>query len=1554
MQEKIEEVFFTISPDGKKIFDVSCNSKKVWGEKCKILKQNPNYWLYLVHPEDKEKVSLAWSDLLEKGKTFQKKYRIIRSDRSRAWVYTRSFSLKKGGKLEGYAIISTEIEVKKVIKINEEKIDNKRKKKTDFWLFKILLQQSKKNLKLINNILEYIVLAENREDLIESTLLNLSSYFNGLSVAYLNINNKNEITIVKAITPVRETTIAGEKLDFQLVPKYWEACQTSSFVAVADLTKDDRLSPLKEKMLAMGMRGILNLPLKHSGVLLGLLKVFSPKPHHWQEREINTFIDAANYLSLGIRNLEIDRALKTSEKRWQLALQATGDQIWDWDIKSDRVLFYQIKESKIRQINNNMEQWRERIHPEDLAKVLAALKQHLTRKTPFALEYRVSNQYGLYKMILSRGQAEWDESGLAVRMVGIESNLSDCQQTDRDLQQNEPRYLPIVENMTEGVAIFNEKREFLFANQQLANILGCTVKELLYSDSYDFVYEEDKPKMLKRSEDRLKGIKERYDSRLRRKDGSGFWAAISANPILDEGGKYCGTLVTVRDISDRKLAEQQIAKTEIFLKTLIDRLPLCLFVKDSAGRYVKINRSCEQFFGYKEREVIGKTDYDFFPKEQADLLVQKDRRVFISRTEVEIPIETLDSPLLGRRLFRTIKLPLYDSEGQPEYLMGLAEDITERQQIQSALEESEKKYRQIIETMSEGVWVLDVEGSTTFVNQQMAEMLGYSISSMSDRHLLEFMDEAAKVDAREKLERCRQGIPEKHDFRFRRKDGSDLWAIVSSNPIFDENGEYKGLLGIITDISDRKQSQARLSLALEAGKIVCWEANLLTNRVSGFGWISEEWVNDSWELSTKELFAKVFTREERKFAKKIIARAIKNQSEFILEHRYPLSLEKWFMMKGKVIADPSGRVTSIVGISVDISERKRAEIKIQQTDEFLQTLINSLPVALFVQDATPETFGQLVLLNQNCERLFGMNTEQAIHKTCQELFPKEQAECLTGKDREAFVNNTKVDIAPVAIDTKNLGQRILRATKVPLYDLDDRPQYLLCIAEDITERHLAQVALQASEARLAGILDNAEDGIISIDSNRRITLFNKGAEKIFNYTTAEILGQPLELLMPDRFYPAHNRYITDFERSREVARRMGQRDAVFARRKDGSEFPAEVSISQLKLAGATIFTAIIRDITARKLAETNLRENKQFLESIFESAAEVIWVVERTEDGDFCILTINQSIEKFTGIPPREWIGKGINETYQDPQIAAKFRSNYEICLQKETSVTFEHCCTLCKQERYFLITMSPLQTSTRSTPDLVRILAVAVDISDRKKAEKTLLELEKQREVSQMQLRFFSMASHEFRTPLSTILVIVQSLISYLDRLPQEKILNKLYQLEKVAKRMTDIIDNILKINRAETENLQIETQLLNPEEICHSIVNEMRINAGKDRQITFASQGKNKRSPINPKLFNYILTNLLANAIKYSPRSSKIHVILKSQPAKLILIVKDHGVGIPKSELPQLFEAFHRGKNIENTPGSGLGLTLVKKCVDLHQGTIEVDSEPGKGTSFIVTIPV
>jgi signal transduction histidine kinase len=215
-------------------------------------------------------------------------------------------------------------------------------------------------------------------------------------------------------------------------------------------------------------------------------------------------------------------------------------------------------------------------------------------------------------------------------------------------------------------------------------------------------------------------------------------------------------------------------------------------------------------------------------------------------------------------------------------------------------------------------------------------------------------------------------------------------------------------------------------------------------------------------------------------------------------------------------------------------------------------------------------------------------------------------------------------------------------------------------------------------------------------------------------------------------------------------------------------------------------------------------------------------------------------------------------------------------------------------------------------------------------------------------------MASHEFRTPLSTILASAHLLESCAHKWPEEKRLRNLRRIQAAGKNMTQLLNDILTINRAETGKLECHPQPIDLEKFCLHLVEEMQINADSKHKISFVSQGQCIKASVDEKLLRSILTNLLSNAIKYSPQGGEVHLALTCEQKEVIFQIQDQGIGIPPEDLPHLFEPFHRGTNVEHIAGTGLGITVVKKCLDLQGGKISLDSQVGVGTTVTVTIPL
>ncbi len=231
--------------------------------------------------------------------------------------------------------------------------------------------------------------------------------------------------------------------------------------------------------------------------------------------------------------------------------------------------------------------------------------------------------------------------------------------------------------------------------------------------------------------------------------------------------------------------------------------------------------------------------------------------------------------------------------------------------------------------------------------------------------------------------------------------------------------------------------------------------------------------------------------------------------------------------------------------------------------------------------------------------------------------------------------------------------------------------------------------------------------------------------------------------------------------------------------------------------------------------------------------------------------------------------------------------------------------------------------------------------------------ELKRTRELSTLKLRFFSMASHELRTPLSIILVTAQSLTANLETFPHTQKVNALDRIQTSAKRMTQLLSDILTLTRAEAGKLEYTPEIINLNALCWQVIDEVQTSVKPGQTIVFTPLDSAQQAFLDPKLMRSIVVNLMSNAIKYSPRDSKVVLQLTSNLKYFYINVIDQGIGISREAQSQMFEAFYRGDNVKDTPGTGLGLAVVKTCVELHHGQLMVKSSVDTGTTITVVLP-
>lgn len=252
------------------------------------------------------------------------------------------------------------------------------------------------------------------------------------------------------------------------------------------------------------------------------------------------------------------------------------------------------------------------------------------------------------------------------------------------------------------------------------------------------------------------------------------------------------------------------------------------------------------------------------------------------------------------------------------------------------------------------------------------------------------------------------------------------------------------------------------------------------------------------------------------------------------------------------------------------------------------------------------------------------------------------------------------------------------------------------------------------------------------------------------------------------------------------------------------------------------------------------------------------------------------------------------------------------------------------------------------------RDLHVSIEIGLRRRLAEAAIRvaLDKERQLSELKSRFWSMVIHEFRNPLTAILSANQMLELEDPRLTSERKAEYLAMIEKSVRQMDSLLSDTLSIARTERSELAFNPQPMDVQQFCQNLTEEMQFGVGANHQIVFSSSGNCVDLNLDRNLLRHILANLLSNALKYSPAGSRIDFRLHCDGGEASFQIVDSGIGIPKKEQAHLFEPFHRASNVGDISGTGLGMTLVKKCLDLHNGYIEVDSELGRGTSITVKL--
>jgi PAS domain S-box-containing protein len=1005
-------------------------------------------------------------------------------------------------------------------------------------------------------------------------------------------------------------------------------------------------------------------------------------------------------------------------------------------------------------------------------------------------------------------------------------------ESESALRKSEERFRILFEQNPDPFFSVDLQGRFLLANRACEEVSGYAIAELIGMNFLSLCAPDQREHTTKAFRRGFQEqVAQRIETALIRKGGGRVELLITGSPFVVDG-QLTELNCTAKDITERKRGEEALRRAEERYRMLFeatrDGVVLHPFSLDSGEcRFLEANKAACELLGYSLHELLGLSPIEIQAPEErlavgheADMLQRQGRLLF-------------DKVLIrkdGTRFSAEIHSSLFYRDGRP-YSVSSIRDVTERKRADVALRQSEEAYRRLIETAHEGIWRIDAEGRTTYVNQRMADLLGYTPAEIMGRLHTEFMWEEDRPKGDTDLELRRQGSRAVWDQRYRRKDGSELWTVASCNAIYDANGSFGGALGMFSDITDRKraeealwQAHQRLQKTIDSitdGLLVLdreWRYTYFSEQAARIIRVRREDVIGRvvWELFPQAKGTKFY---------ELYHRAVQTGEPQHFEEFYPEPMNQWL----ECHCYPSDE-----GLTVyfhDVTDRKRAE-------ERAAELQGKLKAALLAGEVG--TFEWNVLENRmwgdpNFARIFGSTSADSgnarpLQEYMDAIHPDDRAHVtelvnrtvMTGCAYEAEYRivtggRTRWVVARGTGERDEAG-RIIRFPGVVL---------------DITLLKEVEHALRRSEQRLRVFFESDMAGALYWKMDGQITEANDRFLGMVGFSRQDLKAGLLNWaqMTPPEFHHLDERALAElWETGVETPY---EKEFI---RKDGTRVPVIVGAAMMKGEDHE-GVAFVLDITDRKSAELALRQAQQQLR---------------------------------------------------------------------------QHAAIL-------------EQTVSERTARL----------------RETVADLE----------QFSYSLAHDLRAPLRSMNCFSAFLMEELGPKLQGQCLEYVKRIASGAERMDQLICDVLtytKVARIEITPAQVNldalvTDIIQQYPNLHPEQADIQVNG-----------------PLLPVLGNHALltqclSNLLGNAVKFVSPSVRPKIRIWTEPLgdRVRVLVSDNGIGIRHNKFEQIWRIFQRGHPGNEYPGTGIGLSVVKRAAERMGGTVGVSSDPGKGSTFWFELP-
>ena len=962
----------------------------------------------------------------------------------------------------------------------------------------------------------------------------------------------------------------------------------------------------------------------------------------------------------------------------------------------------------------------------------------------------------------------------------------------------------------------------------------------------------------------------------------------------------------------------------------------------------------------------------------------------------------------------------WDEAGNVVRMAGSHTDITPRKQAEFLLERERDFSNAVIDTVGALIAVLDTKGTIIKFNHTCEKVTGYGADEVLGKQVWNILVTPEEKQAvKTVFERLLLGqVPNQYENYWLAKDGIRHLISWSNTALYNSEGEVEFIIATGIDVTEQRQVWNRLERQYRQTKLLAEIGRKIRLSIE---------IEDILQTAATEIQHLLLCDRV------LIVKIQPNHTALPISEAILPDLTS---MLGYELADP-------LLMGEHLTRYRQGEV----------LAIDNLAIAPIHSDIKHllqqfQVRAKLVVPILARNELKGLLIAHQCHNVRQ------------WQESEVQLLKQLADQIAVALSQAQLLNNLEELVAARTSELSTTNQLL---KEEISERKQTEATLRENQQKLAGILDNADEAIISIDEQQKIQLFNQGAEKIFGYQAEKVIGQSLDILLPEMFRQVHRQHIKEFGKGTETSRQMAQRSSrVFGLRKNGDEFPAEASVSKLQTREGILFTIMLQDITERQQTLAKLESSKALLGKAEKIAKIGIWEYNhqaqqtRWSKELFEILGFNSS----STIPDCEAIMARVhpqdrllvrNTLRQGHKLGKPWNFNYRLQLpdgslkyvesRGEATLDFQgkvvkvletimdvsdrvrveqswqrseqhlHLITdalpvliayIDYQQRYRYInrTYETWYGKSRSyiinkpmpelwgednyqklIPYVETVLAgKAVTFESQPTTEKgnsywisaiyipdfdadgkvqgffSLVDDITERKIAeQLKSEFVSIASHEMRTPLTSIHGVIKLLAAgRLGELTESG--DKMAQMAlRNSDRLVRLVNDILDLERMESERDKIDKQICNSKELIQQAV-EMLRSLAAEQDINLLIDAASVKFLGDRDRLIQALTNLIGNALKFSPAKSTVWLRSQSQAENVLFAVEDKGRGIPEDKLTSIFERFQQvdASDSRSLGGTGLGLAICRHIVEQHGGKIWVESVFGEGSTFYFAIPI